>query len=79
MKGTIGTLVISDWLKGLLVTVFTTLLTGIYAILAAGTFPTWAQFQPYLVSSIAAGIAYVLKNLGSNSDGQFLKKETPTE
>ena len=74
MKGKFGTLVLSDWWKGLLITVFTTLLTGIYGILSAGDFPTWDQFKPYLVSSIAAGISYVLKNLLSNSEGQFLKK-----
>lgn len=59
--------------------VLTTLLTGLYTILSAGAFPTWEQFKPYLISSVSAGVAYILKNFISNNQGQVLKKDVPVK
>lgn len=70
----IGTLQLSDLGKGLITAVLTTLLTGAYALIESGSF-TWVTFKPYVVASIGSGIAYILKNFLSNSEGKFLKKE----
>jgi hypothetical protein len=43
----------------------------------SGTFPsTWNDLKPIVLAAISAGLAYILKNWLTNSDDQFLKKET---
>ena len=75
MKNGIGSLNSKDFWNGLIITFLSTLLTGIYGFLSTGALPTWEQFKPYLISSIAAGVSYVIHALGSNNAGQFLKKD----
>lgn len=68
---------INDLLKGFLVAVITVVLTGIYQGLEAETFAfNWSFFKPILLSGLGAGIAYILKNWVTNSQGQILKKES---
>lgn len=66
----------SDLLKGFIVTVLTSVLTGAITIMNAGDipldFPSW---KPTLIAGITAGISYLLKNFLTNSQDQFLKKE----
>ena len=65
-----------DFSKGFIVAVITVLLTGLYQAIEAGQFPTsWAQWRVILIASLGAGIAYIIKNLLSNSQDKFLKKE----
>jgi hypothetical protein len=65
-----------DLLKGLLVAVIGAILTGIYEAITAGSLTwTWAFFQPIMLTGVAAGIAYLIKNFLSNSSGVPLKTE----
>jgi hypothetical protein len=65
-----------DLLKGLLVAVIGAMLTGIYEAITAGSLTwTWSFFQPIVLTGIAAGIAYLIKNFLSNSNGVPLKPE----
>ena len=66
----------ADLGKGLLVAFLTALLGGILELLQAGTLPTpWVAFQPILEVSLSAAVAYLLKNLFTNSEGQIAKGE----
>jgi len=65
-----------DLLKGLLVAVIGAILTGIYEAITAGSLTwTWAFFQPIVLTGVAAGIAYLIKNFLSNSSGEPLRSE----
>jgi len=68
-----------NWLdlgKGLLVAVIGAILTGIYEAITAGSLTwTWAFFQPIVLTGVAAGIAYLIKNFLTNSNGVPLKSE----
>ena len=65
-----------DLLKGLLVAVIGAILTGIYEAITAGSLTwTWAFFQPIVLTGVAAGIAYLIKNFLSNSSGEPLRTE----
>lgn len=70
---------LQDGFKAVLMTVLTTLITSVYPIISAGGFPTWIEFRPYLITSISAGIAYVIKNFLSNNNGKFAKADEPTK
>ncbi len=68
-----------NWLdlgKGLLVAVIGSILTAVYQAIQAGQLTwTWAFFQPIVLTGVAAGIAYLIKNFFSNSAGEPLKGE----
>ena len=67
---------LNDLVKGLIVTILTALVTGLYMGINEGTFNfTWLFFKPIVLSSVSAGLAYILKNWLSNSEGKILKKE----
>lgn len=71
---------INDLWKGLIVAVATALLTGIYNGIESGTIAfTWIWFKPIVLSSVGAGIAYILKNMLTNSEGKILKGEPKNE
>jgi hypothetical protein len=66
----------ADLGKGLLIAFLTALLGGILELLQAGQLPTtWVAFQPILEVSLSAAVAYLLKNLFTNSEGQLAKGE----
>lgn len=67
-----------DMIKAIILTFITALLTGIYQLLQAGTLLTWEALKPVVISSIAAVIGYLLKNVLTNSDDEFLKSEKIT-
>jgi hypothetical protein len=75
MKSKFFKLNASDLLKGLLVAFITALLTGRYQVVQAGSDLTWVSFKPVLIASIGAGLSYLIKNLCTNSDGQFAVSE----
>lgn len=81
MKATgLFSLGMKDVIKGFLVTILTSVLSSVVAILNAGTIPTdLASWKPTLIAGISAGLAYIAKNFLTNSNDEFLKKETPTE
>jgi hypothetical protein len=64
-----------DFAKGLIVAVFTVIITGVGDIVATGGLPTGAQWKAIGLATLSAAIAYIIKNLLTNSEGKFLAKE----
>ena len=65
-----------DILKGFVVAVVAAFLTAVYnAIQNGGLEFTWTFWQPVLITSIGAGIAYLIKNVFTNNEDQILKKD----
>ena len=64
-----------DFLRGFIIAVVTVILTGAMVSLNAGALPTGAEFKGLALAGLGAGIAYLLKNLLTNSNDQLLKKE----
>ena len=64
-----------DFIKGLLVSILTGGLTVLYGIFNSGGTPTETDYKAALGAGIAGGIAYLLKQFGTNSDGKIAKKE----
>jgi hypothetical protein len=68
-----GKLNLGDFEKGLIVAVLTAVLTVIYQSVSQGSLVfNWTAIAS---TGLTAAIAYVLKNLGTNSEGQFLTSE----
>ncbi len=61
----------TDFIKGFLVTILSAALTIIYGAIQGGGSVDWDQV--FKVST-ATGIAYLLKNLGTDSSGKILGK-----
>jgi hypothetical protein len=77
MKSNFLTLNTRDIVKALILTFITALLTGIYQLLQAGTLLTWDALKPVVISSIAAVVGYLIKNVLTNSNDEFLSTEKP--
>ena len=78
-KSKFGKLNLSDFWKGLIVAVLMAVATGVYTSVEAGRFPsTWADWKVILLAGVGAGLAYVMKNLVTNSQGGIAKKEPPS-
>lgn len=76
MAAKFGTLNWMDVLKGAGIAALTSILTALMTFLNNGTFPTtWAEWQFYVYAAIGCFVAYVLKNLLTNSQGEVLKGE----
>jgi len=76
MKSIIGLINSNDLVKGAIVVIITAILTAILKGLQTQTIQfTWLYFAPIVYSALTAGIAYILKNWLSNSEGKFLKAE----
>lgn len=56
-----------DIFKGLVITVLTAALTVVYSSLQSGTF--CLDPKQVATTALTAGVAYLLKNLGTNSQG----------
>ena len=65
----------SDLGKGLILAMLTPLLTGCGMYLNNGHLPTHKEFVTLSLVALGAGIAYLLKNLFTNSDNKLMKKE----
>jgi hypothetical protein len=69
---------LSDFLKGALVAILTAVIGALYALVQSGTFPTtFAELQPVLVAAVTAFLAYISKNLVTNSQGEVATPEPP--
>ena len=61
-----------DFIKGLIVAVVSALIAGVLQLLQAGPFTfDWATFQPIVLTAVSAGLAYLSKNLFTNSGGEI--------
>ncbi len=68
-----------DFIKGGIVAAITCALTTIIAILNAGNLPSEGDWKAIGVATISAFIAYIVKNMGTNSKGQIAKPEPVVE
>ena len=71
MKSIFGTINWSDVLKGFLLAILTVVITGIYTTLQLGQLPTLSQLGSLAIAGLSAGIAYLLKQVFTNSAGQL--------
>jgi len=74
VKSSFGSLNLMDFVWGFVIAVGSTILSSLVDILQVG-WPTWASFQPVLLSSVLAGITYIMKNFVTNSNNVLLKSE----
>lgn len=66
-----------DILKGFIMAVISAILTGVYTSISDGTFPPDLEgWKAMGIVALGAGVAYILKNLFTNSEDKFLKRES---
>ena len=67
---------IKDAIKGVVVSIFSTIVASLVTSINSGALPSnMHDVKPILLSGAAAGLGYLGKNILENSDGEFLKKE----
>ena len=76
--GGLGKLHFNDFWKSLIYSAITNALLTLYPIINAGSWPTSNDLHVMVKTTVAMIIAYLLKNLGTNNVGEFLKKDKPT-
>ena len=77
MKSNFLSLNARDFIKAIVMVFISALLTGFYQLLQGGAAFNWVTLKPVVLSSVAAVVAYLLKNFFTNSDDKFLKNEPP--
>lgn len=65
-----GKLNLRDLVNGLVVAFLTTGLTNLIQTLDSGKLPTLAEVKAGVLAGVVAALAYLLKNLVTNSDGK---------
>lgn len=80
MNSLFGKLNSADFLKGLVITVLTSVLTGVITALngyltTGAALPDLKGWETIGLAGVSAGVAYLLKNIGTNSEGQLFTKE----
>lgn len=75
MNSVFGKLNLNDFLKGFVVASLTSILNGLVVVIGGGSLPTLAQLQSIAMVGLSAGIAYLAKNLVTNTNGEMLKKD----
>lgn len=73
MGSSIFTLNTGDFLKGLIMAVLSSVITVIYQTIEAGSLVF--DWKAIGTMALTAGLAYIMKNLFTNSNGVFLKRE----
>lgn len=74
-----GKLNLRDLLNGLVVAFLTASLTGLVQILDSGVLPTLVELKSAGIAGVVASLAYLLKNLVTNSQGEMAKLENVGE
>ena len=73
MQSTLFTLNSTDFIKGLLMAVLSTVITIVYQTVEAGSLVfDWTAIGTMAITS---ALAYIMKNLFTNSQGKLFKKE----
>lgn len=70
-QSSFGKLNLRDLLNGLVVAFLTASLTGLITILDSGVLPTLEQLKAAGLAGLVASLAYLLKNLVTNSGGKM--------
>ena len=68
---------LKDFIKGLIVTVFTAFIAYIQTVIASGSFDNF-DLKTVGTATMSASIAYLTKNSLTNNQGVFLKKNSKT-
>ena len=66
---------VKDIAKGFFVAVGGAVLTGVQTSLSSGNIPNAADAQTMGMAGAAAGVAYLIKQLLTNSKGELMKSE----
>ena len=65
-----------DFIKGFILAIISAILTGVYGAIQTGKFPPDAAgWKAMAIVAIGAGVSYLIKNLFTNSNDEFMKKE----
>lgn len=70
-----GKLNLRDLINGLVVAFLTASLTALAQILDSGVLPSLAELKSAGLAGVVASLAYLLKNLVTNSQGEVAKVE----
>ncbi len=73
MQSTFLNLNSSDFLKGLIMAVLSTVITVVYQTVEAGSLVF--DWKAIGTMALTSGLAYIMKNIFTNSTGGFLKRE----
>jgi hypothetical protein len=65
----------NDMIKGLIVTIIMVSGSSLTAILSTGAVPSVATLKIIGLSSIGAGLSYLIKNIFTNSNGEIAAPE----
>lgn len=70
-----GKLNLRDLVNGVVVAFLTASLTGLIQALDSGVLPNLAELKTSALAGLVASLAYLLKNLMTNSQGQMVKTD----
>ena len=70
-----GKLNLRDLVNGIVVAFLTASLTGMIQVLDSGVLPTASELKTSVLAGVVASLAYLLKNLVTNSTGDIAKSE----
>lgn len=73
MKSLFFTLNKVDFIKGLVIAVLTAIITVVYTTIQSGVFSF--DWKAISIAALSAALAYITKNLLTNSNDEFLKKD----
>jgi hypothetical protein len=73
MQSTFLTLGSKDFLKGLVLAVLTAVITIVYTSIEAGSLAF--DWKAIGMTALSSALAYIMKNLFTNSQGELLKKD----
>jgi hypothetical protein len=65
----------ADAVKGFIVAIITAGLTVLMTMLDGGVIPTDGEWKKIGIAALSAGIAYLIKNVLTNSNDKFVKGE----
>jgi len=63
----------SDFIKGLIVAVLGTVISMVYSVLQTNSLEF--DWKAIGMAALTSGMAYIMKNLFTNSEGKMMKKE----
>lgn len=67
---------LTDFFKGFIVAIFTAALVVLEKLISSGIAFTWENLKPVALAALAAWVGYLLKNLLSSNQWQFLGKDS---
>jgi hypothetical protein len=65
-----------DFIRGSIVVIICTFITGLYQLIASDGIINWLTIKPVVIAAVGAGVSYLTKNMLTNSKGHFMKTET---